>query len=47
MLQINVYENFRNTNFLLGLNERRLRNAVTIDFNSFADHLGYGGFWIT
>jgi hypothetical protein len=49
-LQISVYENFRNNNFPilnLGLNERKLRNTMMVDFNSIADGMGYAGFWIT
>ena len=45
--QISIFENYRNTNFLLGLNERRLRSTQMIDFKSMADHIGYAGFWIT
>ena len=45
--QISIFENYRNTNFLLGLNERRLRNTQMIDFSSMMDHIGYAGFWIT
>ena len=45
--QISIFENYRNTNFLLGLNERRLRSTQMIDFKSMTDHIGYAGFWIT
>ena len=45
--QISIFENYRNTNFLLGLNERRLRNMQMIDFSSMTDNIGYAGFWIT
>merc|ERR1712117_60351 len=42
--KISIFENHRNTNFLLGLNERRLRSTQMIDFKSMTDHIGYAGF---
>jgi hypothetical protein len=45
--KISMYENFRNTNFLLGLNERKLRNTMLFDFQTHQNEMGYAGFWVT